>query len=126
MTEGDLPAGVRDFVHRHLPSMDHVAILLLLRLSPGEDHDEATLARVARLEQKVALAVLGDLVAARLVARRGDFYRYAPASEEAVVVDRLADMYNTKPVTLVRTIYERPPSAAKSFADAFRIRKSET
>jgi hypothetical protein len=35
-------------------------------------------------------------------------------------------MYNSRPVTLVRAIYDRPASAARSFADAFRVRKTES
>jgi len=41
------------------------------------------------------------------------------------VVDALADLYHTKPVSLVRAIYDRPARAAQTFADAFRIRNGE-
>ena len=50
-------------------------------------------------------------------------YRYEPASTELrQAVDLLRTAYNERPVTLVRLVYNRP-SAAQSFADAFRIKR---
>jgi hypothetical protein len=37
----------------------------------------------------------------------------------------LAEMYHTRPVTLVRAIYERPARAVQSFANAFRLREGD-
>jgi hypothetical protein len=61
-----------------------------------------------------------------------DAYRYAPADDAARrAVDALAEMYQTKPVTLIRAIYSRPATptkpatAVQSFADAFRLRRED-
>jgi hypothetical protein len=40
-------------------------------------------------------------------------------------VDLLLDMYNTRPMTLIRALYGRKTLVTKSFADALRIRKEE-
>ncbi|CAN5545530.1 hypothetical protein BH09GEM1_BH09GEM1_09270 [soil metagenome] len=104
--------------------MDHVALLLAFRSDP-ECCDVPALVSKARLQSNVAEGVLADLTAAHLLQRSGADYVYAPGSEARGVIDELADLYNTKPVTLVRAIYDRPASAARSFADAFRIRKTE-
>ena len=90
-----------------------------------------TAAAVAAEVRGNAASVAGrleDLVASGLVAREGDAgdgrYRYAPKNATLrAATTGLAEMYRTKPVSLVKAIYARPPAAVQSFADAFRVRK---
>ncbi|MEO6879116.1 MAG: hypothetical protein ABI205_11595, partial [Gemmatimonadaceae bacterium] len=51
-------------------------------------------------------------------------YRYKGGSADREALEALSLMYETRPVTLVRAIYARP-TPVKSFADAFRFRKSD-
>jgi hypothetical protein len=125
MSHSELPEALQDLIGDHMPSMDHVAILLDLRSAPETRHSVADVATRTRLERAVTERVLRELTASRVVTRDGELYRYAPAADIRGTVDSLANMYHTKPVTLVRAIYDRPARAAKSFADAFRIRKVE-
>ena len=124
MAEEPLPDEVRQLLNRHLSSMDHVTVLLAMRSAPKAVHQASAMMPLVHVSEPVATVVLADLAESSLVVREGDGYRYAPNREHAEAVDRLADMYNTRPVTLVRAIYDRPVSAAKTFADAFRIRKA--
>lgn len=110
-------------VGHHLATMDHVALLLALREGAERAHSATELAIRTGLEEGVVKRVLDELVAAHLVGRGADGFRYDPARDVAPAVDELAELYRTKPVSLVRAIYERPPRAVQSFADAFRIRK---
>lgn len=103
--------------------MDHVALLLALREQPEVAHPASSLAGRVRLDRAVADRVLHDLVVAHLARQEGDAFIYAPASQARPAVDELAEMNRTRPVTLVRAIYDRPSRAALSFADAFRLRK---
>ena len=116
---------LQDLIGDHIPSMDHVAILLDLRSAPEATHAVDDIARRTRVDRAVSERVLRELTASRIVSRDGDLYRYSPAAHMRDAVDALADMYHTKPVTLVRAIYDRPARAARSFADAFRLRKAE-
>ena len=125
MSGSELPEVLQDLIARHTPSMDHVAVLLDLRGDPSVAHAAADVAARTRLDPAVADRVLRELAQSRIVSLEGDAYRYAPAEGLRETVDSLAEMYRTKPVTLVRAIYDRPTRAAKSFADAFRIRKGE-
>lgn len=125
MATEPLPADVRDLLSRHLPSMDHVTVLLAMREASDVVHVAASMAPLVHVDQKVATSVFADLVAARLIAPRDSGFVYQPDPRLAEAVESLAEMYNTRPVTLVRAIYDRPTSPAKSFADAFRIRKRE-
>lgn len=125
MTDADLPAPLTALVAQHMSSMDHVALLLELHATPEERFSSDALAEAARIEPGTAERVLRDLVAARLAQREGNDFQYAPAPEVREAVDLLAEMYRTKPVTLVRAIYARPARAAQTFADAFRLRRPE-
>lgn len=126
MTSSDLPHVLQELIGAHTPSMDHVAILLDLRSAPATHHAVADVAARTRLDRAVTERVLRELTASRIVSREGDLYKYAPADDLRDTVDSLAEMYHTKPVTLVRAIYDRPARAAHSFAEAFRIRKVDS
>ncbi|MDB4885568.1 MAG: hypothetical protein JWN79_1006 [Gemmatimonadetes bacterium] len=125
MSRSELPEVLQDLIGNHTPSMDHVAILLDLRSAPETHHSVADVAARTRLDRAVSERVLRELTASRIVSRDGHLYWYAPAADIRATVDSLADMYHTKPVSLVKAIYDRPARAAHSFADAFRIRKAE-
>ena len=52
-------------------------------------------------------------------------YQYRPANETLQThVKMLAKAYEERPVTLIRIIYALRDSKIRSFADAFRVRKS--
>jgi hypothetical protein len=52
-------------------------------------------------------------------------FRLAPATDALrQVVTTIVNMYEQRPVTLIRAVYEQA-SAARSFADAFRLRNKE-
>ena len=125
MTISELPPAVVHLVLHHVPSMDHVALLLALRDGPEGAQTAASLAAAARLDGAVTDRALRDLVASRLAARDAEGFHYAPAADIRDAAEELIAMYHSKPVTLVRAIYARPTRAAQVFADAFRLRKTE-
>lgn len=128
MAEHPLPENVRDLVAHHLPSMEHVEVLLALAAEGKPARTAEDIAGELRGNPASVAGKLEDLVASGLVARDGDpgdgKYRYAPNSATLrAATTGLAEMYRTKPVSLVKAIYARPPAAVQSFADAFRVRK---
>lgn len=125
MAHSELPDVVRRLVHGHLPTVDHVTVLLATHADPGRAFDAATIAPLVHVDEEVAARVLSELAGSHLVERSGSGYALAASPEVRDAVDELARMYNTKPVTLIRAVYERPPTSAQSFADAFRIRRPE-
>jgi hypothetical protein len=105
--------------------MAHVEALLLLHRVRPEARAVAEIAEAAQLATLAAARrCLEELAAGGLVAADGrDGYRFTPADPDVpTAVDALAQMYNEKPVTLVRAIYSRP-APVQAFADAFRLRK---
>jgi hypothetical protein len=105
----DLSESLQRFVDRYVKTVDHVALLLALRDQAGTAQTPTALAASTRLDRDVVNRALADLSDFHLVRRE--------------VVEELAHMYRTMPVTLIRAIYARPARAATSFADAFRLRK---
>lgn len=116
---------LRLLVSHHLSTMDHVALLLALRDAPAGAHSAEALAQRTRLDTAVVHRVLVELTSARLVGGGADAFRYDPPRDLEPAIGELAELYRTKPVSLVRAIYERPSRAIQSFADAFRLRKEE-
>lgn len=126
MARSELPPPVQQLVWRSLSSIDHVAVLLAVRAAvSGDGLAAGEAAARAAVSEDVARAVLADLVKAELLQEQATTYRYAPDPESRAAVDQLAEMYNTRPVTLVRAIYDRPPASIRRFADAFRVRREE-
>ena len=128
MTEFTLGPEVRRLVSSHLASMDHVEVLLLLlKNAPEALTRDEIVSRTGRPEALIDVAVAdltrGGLAASKPGAAGIPAYSYEPQSAELRdAVSELATMYNERPVTLIRAIYDRAPSPVISFADAFRVR----
>ncbi len=111
--------------------MDHLEVLLLLRDDAPRALATSDIVERTKRPAEFIDTSIQDLVAGGLVAedqgqggRRE--YRYNPRSEPLRhAVDELALMYNERPVTLVRAIYDRAPTPVASFADAFRLRRNK-
>lgn len=117
-------------IQRQLPTMDHIELLSVLRTSREESFPLRRLAEQVRKPAELVGLCLDMLVAGGLVAQLSDgSYRYSAMDETDRVSDDVLRLYNERPVTLVKLLYERPPSersaiAATTFAAAFRLRKN--
>jgi hypothetical protein len=81
--------------------------------------------RVTPAKAAAALAILNSNNLAAVSSEEPRSYRYFPATATLrAAVDNLEIAYNTRPVTLVRALYDRT-APIQSFADAFRLRKPE-
>lgn len=129
MVDQELPREVRDLVARRLQGMEEVEVLLLLASESGALSVDEIRERLRLPASALPMASVARLLANELVVEESiegkSRYRYHPATSELRrAVELLAIAYNQRPVTLVRLVYHRP-SAAQSFADAFRLRKDE-
>ena len=121
----EISRAARALIDAHIVSMDHVQALLYLR-EQGRAVHATEIATAIGLDAKVVAAALRDLAhGGMLVEEPGTAcYRYQPQPEaEERAVEELSTLYHTRPVTLVRALYDRPSIALRSFADAFRLRK---
>jgi hypothetical protein len=124
MMADEFPPGVVEFIHQHLPTMDHVEVLLFLFARPAEMHDSRAISEATRMKPVDAEGVLGVLMRAGLIRQLEGSFGAEEATPNRALIAVLAGLYNTRPVSLVRAIYSRP-APFQSFADAFRLRKEE-
>ncbi len=114
------------FIQATIPTVDAAELLLLFHAQPDSAF---TLEEAAgRLAPGVAT---GEIVkrleaycSAGILSRDGSRYRYNTGTPLAGNVERLAQAYQQRPVTLVRIIYALRDSRIQSFADAFKLRRS--
>lgn len=81
----------------------------------------------SRLGPETTTRCAEHLVQARLAthdAAAGAYAFGADATDRAAVAE-LTVLYHQRPVTLVKLVYQQPPSPVTSFADAFRLRDPE-
>ena len=124
----DLPDDVVWLVNAHLPSMEHVDLLLLLVRTSPRSLSGAQVCAVLRHDARGTAKRLEQFVAAGLAVaevQHGErVFSYHPAGiREETAVKSLLDTYDVRPVSLIRFLYERPaaPTAVQQFAEAFRI-----
>jgi hypothetical protein len=125
MSDNLISEEVTRFVHRNLPSINHLNALIRLAAADGAVVSAGALADALRTSIDDARAVLGDLVRSDVASGTAEEAWIDPAdTERASGAATIADANARFPVQLIRAIYERPPSAVQSFADAFRVRKN--
>jgi hypothetical protein len=121
----DIRADLRDFIVNEIGSIAELELLLLLLREPQKAWSAQEAAK--------ALYTAEDATAAQLESFRargyasGDAsvgYTFAPrAPELQQLIADLAQLYQTRRVTVINLIYAGPVQKMKSFADAFRLRK---
>ena len=128
MAGESLPAEVTTLLHRALPSMVHIELLLLLARTAPQAATRYALAQELRSSPALVAAALDDLQTSRLVqavpGTEPSEHRFDGSDPVAVrAVAALQEEYDRRPVTLIKALYSRPAaSSIQAFADAFRIR----
>jgi len=115
---------VLSFIDRHIESVEHLEILLLLasqdRTWTAAEIFQKIQSSPASVEQR-----LESLVTASLLDKDAqNKFRFSPKNEQTrhIVMD-LAEAYRTRRVRIIEAIYTRKTDAVRTFADAFKFRK---
>lgn len=129
MEDADFSDEFCRFLQTTVPSVDAAELLLLLQREPAREWSGAEIVAALRPaplgEAEVARYVEAFLARGLLAQGADKRARYQPASEElAGYVRTLAQAYSERPVTLIRVIYALRDSKIRSFADAFKLRRS--
>lgn len=124
MHDPDLQPAVRDLIRRSLATIDHVEILLHLRSTENVWTTAASIAAELHRDAKSIARCSQELVAAALIESDGhSAYRYAPTSAATrAAVNGLAELYDRRPLILIRVLQSRPSSVLRFFVDSFRFR----
>jgi hypothetical protein len=124
----DFPAEIRQFVVDHISSVAQLEVLLLLHSSPTRNWAPCEVHAVLCTSVLMCAEHLADLQNRGLlvVVGPGPRFQYQPRTVElSAIVDALARIYAERRVALITLIYSKPVDSARSFADAFRLRKDK-
>ena len=123
----DIPVEVKALIGRHIDSVVQLELLLLFQRDPANIWTAADAARELRIEPAWTAAQLDQLASRGLlrgIENQGEAYRFAPESPEVgTAVNRLAQLYADRRVSIIALIYSKPTDSLRTFADAFRLRK---
>jgi hypothetical protein len=120
-----IPDVVREFITRHVDSVEALEVLLWLRRT-GAETDAATLAGELRSSVPSVLQRVAELKAHGLLqpGTQPGTFRYAPAKPGVdTTVALLADCYRTAPFRTMELVYAKPADKIQTFADAFKLKK---
>lgn len=120
---GGIPERVAQFIAAHISSVEQLETLLLLRSDPGRPWSSGEVgASLRTLPESIDLR-FRDLREHGLVEPDGEGWRIA-AAVDGRLVDELADCWKVRRVAVIALIFAEPgDDPARSFADAFRIRR---
>ncbi|HET6881686.1 MAG TPA: hypothetical protein VFI31_16100 [Pirellulales bacterium] len=126
----NLPDEIRRFIAGNISSVAQLEVLLLLRENRQREWTADEISRALYAAESGMAEQLNDLVAkglAYLTQAPKSRFRYRPEMEDELdkAVESLARFYKERRVAVISLIYSEPTDKARSFADAFRIRKEK-
>lgn len=125
MGADDISEDVRQFVLRHIDSIELLSVLLLLQAHPKREWTTQSLENTIRSSPIAIGKRLNDLYSRGILLKsypNEDRHIYTPKTEEiGRIIAELAICNKLYPYRVIDLIYERPTEALRSFAEAFRI-----
>jgi hypothetical protein len=115
-----------------LPTMEHVDLLLFFVAREGTWQPLSAVSTTVTINPNVVAEHLQSLVTHGLLAVEhhpsGEArFSFMPRSlRERLAAQSLAEVYATRPVTLIRFVYDRPAESLQELADSFRVRKRDS
>lgn len=124
------PDDVRQFLEGNIDCLEQLETLRILESDPTRQWKATAIAREVQASPEAMAAHLAALHARGLILLQGReanaSCQYGPRTPELErAVARLLELYQQRPVTMIRMVYDRAGAALKTFADAFRLRKKE-
>jgi hypothetical protein len=121
----DIPPSVRDFISRHIVSLEELEILLILQEGKEREWTAAEINERLRSQELSIGKWLEALVSLGLAAKTGGRFRFAPASEDlASQVAGLGDAYRERRIKVIELIFSKPNENLLNFVRAFDLRKN--
>jgi hypothetical protein len=127
MTDDPIPDDVKTFLLRYIDSIAQLEALLLLRANAELAWSADTLAKRLYIPVQETAELLAHLCADGFLAVLDSqplFYQYhCTSSEQAHMVDQVAELYARYLIPVTHLIHAKPRTRVQAFADAFRLRK---
>lgn len=125
MGKREFSDGLRTFVNKYITSVEQIEVLLLLLANPQRVWSIDEISAILRSSPSSIQTRLAALAKARLAVGTPEVgYRYAATGRLHALVEELSDEYGARRFSVIELIFSKP-DAARSFADAFRLREDE-
>ncbi len=129
MADELLPGEVKAFLLRHIDSIAQLEALLLLRANAEIVWSADTLAKRLYTTAQETAEILARLCTDGFLAALSSqplLYQYhCTSSEQAHLVDQVAECYTKYLIPVTHLIHAKPRTRVQAFADAFKFRKEE-
>jgi hypothetical protein len=123
--ESELPSSVRDFIGRHIVSVEALEVLLILHEGKDRAWTAAEINERLRSQESSIAQRLESMVSLGLAVNSGARFRFAPVSEEtAKTVADLATAYRERRIKVIELIFSKPNGNLLNFVRAFDLRKN--
>ena len=128
MPDQPLPNSVRQFIARHLRSIEQLEILLLFSGGAGapwtvQSVYDSILSSLPSIQRW-----MDEFVQTGFLESDGavpPHYRYIGKTEDTETIAELAQFYKTMPVRVIEAIYKKGADPAQGFADAFKLKPDQ-
>ena len=128
--ESTIPEEVRQFVGKHIRSLDQLEVLLLVSALPDREWSVDDVYNVVRSTPAAVSERLESLASAGILSRAGEppLFRYQPRTEQmARAISALSATYKLSRHRIVELIYAPSDTdeTLKGFTEAFRFKKKD-
>jgi hypothetical protein len=122
--ESSIPSDIAQFIRECIDRLETLDLLLLLEANAGRAWSARQLSDEMRSSPLATESALRTLLARGIIVSENSCYLFRPSEPELErKVRRLADCYRTRRTAVIALIFSKPSDAARSFAEAFRIKK---
>ncbi len=125
MSGESLPPEVRQFIARHIASVEELEILLLLLAGEARPCTAESAYQVIKSSRQSVEHGLRKFIAAGFAAVTAETppgFTFRSNDSEPVIRE-LGRCYRQMPVRVVEAIYQKPRDSAQDFADAFKLKR---
>jgi hypothetical protein len=128
VAEEGIPELVREFIGRHVHSIEQLEILLLVANSGGRAWTATDVSSELRISPDSSESRLRQFVSDGLMRASGEgantAFMFSPKGDrESHSVHLLGQCYRDRRVSIIELIFSRPSDTIQTFADAFKIKK---
>ena len=123
-----LPQELVNFCDANTLCVDQLEMLRVLKEQPDKVWDADELARAVQATPKVVASHIAAMHGRGLLTSMGEkshACRFGPAPELEGIIERLLQLYQERPVSMLRLVYDRAAIRLRVFADAFRINEDK-
>jgi hypothetical protein len=124
-SDHSLPPAVIEFIQRHVPSVEQLEVLLLLRRTRPKAWSCEDICRDLGSSFASIVQRCEDLARRGFIRAEGPGWAYAAEGQRDEAVALVEETYRVRRVSVITAIASRPNEQLRTLADAFRLRPNQ-